>query len=192
MWGGADDVILEKNKSMIRELKYVVLMCCLLLASCNKKEASTEEAENQGEVPSMLKAQDQFVDFSSTYKGTTQRLSDYVGKGKPVVADFWASWCGPCRGEIPYLIDLYHKYGDKIVVLGIATWDDPADTEQAIAELKIPYPQMMNAGQAGSDAYGIEGIPEIILFSAEGKILRRGLRGEAIAEAVEACLQAQP
>ena len=180
---------------MMRKVVYL-LLATLALAACNKKEAQPNEAEQvnemQAEAPSMLKPTDMFVDLSATYKGTTQRLSDYVGKGKPVVADFWASWCGPCRREIPYLIDVYRKYGDKVVVLGIATWDEPADTEQAIAEMQIPYPQIINAQKAGSDAYDIKGIPEIILFSADGKVLRRGLRGEAIAQAVEECLQAQP
>lgn len=180
---------------MMRKVVYL-LLATMALAACNKKEAQPNEAEQvnemQAEASSMLKPTDRFVDFSATYKGTTQRLSDYVGKGKPVVADFWASWCGPCRREIPYLIDVYRKYGDKVVVLGIATWDEPADTEQAIAEMQIPYPQIINAQKAGSDAYDIKGIPEIILFRADGKVLRRGLRGEAIAQAVEECLQAQP
>ena len=180
---------------MMRKVVYL-LLATMALAACNKKEAQPNEAEQvnemHAEASSMLKPTDRFVDFSATYKGTTQRLSDYVGKGKPVVADFWASWCGPCRREIPYLIDVYRKYGDKVVVLGIATWDEPADTEQAIAEMQIPYPQIINAQKAGSDAYDIKGIPEIILFSADGKVLRRGLRGEAIAQAVEECLQAQP
>lgn len=180
---------------MMRKVVYL-LLATMALAACNKKEAQANGAEQvnemQAEAPSMLKPTDRFVDFSATYKGTTQRLSDYVGKGKPVVADFWASWCGPCRREIPYLIDVFRKYGDKVVVLGIATWDEPADTEQAIAEMQIPYPQIINAQKAGSDAYDIKGIPEIILFSADGKVLRRGLRGEAIAQAVEECLQAQP
>ena len=180
---------------MMRKVVYL-LLATMALAACNKKEAQPNEAEQvnemQAEASSMLKPTDRFVDFSATYKGTTQRLSDYVGKGKPVVADFWASWCGPCRREIPYLIDVFRKYGDKVVVLGIATWDEPADTEQAIAEMQIHYPQIINAQKAGSDAYDIKGIPEIILFSADGKVLRRGLRGEAIAQAVEECLQAQP
>ena len=126
---------------MMRKVVYL-LLATMALAACNKKEAQPNEAEQvnemQAEASSMLKPTDRLVDFSATYKGTTQRLSDYVGKGKPVVADFWASWCGPCRREIPYLIDVYRKYGDKVVVLGIATWDEPADTEQAIAEMQIP------------------------------------------------------
>lgn len=130
-----------------------------------------------------------FIDFEATYEGRVQRLSDYVGKGKYVLADFWASWCGPCRAEIPNLINIYNRYkGDKFEVIGVATWDKPNDTKRAIAEMGIPYPQIMNAQKAGSDAYDIEGIPEIILFGPDGTILKRGLRGETIEAAVKAVL----
>lgn len=130
-----------------------------------------------------------FIDFEATYEGRVQRLSDYVVKGKFVLVDFWASWCGPCRAEIPNLINIYNRYkGDKFEVIGVATWDKPNDTKRAIAEMGIPYPQIMNAQKAGSDAYDIEGIPEIILFGPDGTILKRGLRGEAIEAEVKAVL----
>lgn len=131
-----------------------------------------------------------FVDFSAEYDGKTQKLSDYVGKGKYVLVDFWASWCGPCRGEIPNLINVYNKYkGKNFEVIGVATWDEPDDTKAAITELQIPYPQIMNAQEAGSNAYGIMGIPEIILFAPDGKIVKRGLRGPDIEAAVKSCLK---
>ena len=130
-----------------------------------------------------------FVDFSAEYDGKVQKLSDYVGKGKYVLVDFWASWCGPCRKEIPNLINVWEKYkGDKFEVLGVATWDKPEDTVKAIEELKIQYPQIMNAQTAGSDAYGIQGIPQIILFAPDGKIVARNLRGDAIEAKVKECL----
>ncbi|MBO4451205.1 MAG: redoxin domain-containing protein [Bacteroidaceae bacterium] len=130
-----------------------------------------------------------FTDFEAEYEGTVQKLSDYVGKGKYVLVDFWASWCGPCRREIPTVIELYDKYaGDNFEVLGVATWDKPEDTKQAMEELGIKYPQIMNAQKAGSDAYNIEGIPEIILFAPDGTIVKRGLRGEAMVKAVEDAL----
>lgn len=131
-----------------------------------------------------------FKDFKAEYQGKTTKLSDYVGKGKYVLVDFWASWCGPCRMEIPNIIEVYNQYkGDHFEVLGVATWDKPEDTQKAIEELGIEYPQMLNAQKAGSDAYGIEGIPEIILFAPDGKIVARGLRGEKMKQAVANALK---
>lgn len=143
-----------------------------LLAACDSKAATAEGK--------------QFVDFEVECEGKTTRLSDYVGRGQYALVDFWASWCGPCRAEIPNLIDTYLQYKDRgLVVLGVATWDEVDNTRKAIDELGIPYPQMLNAQKIGSDAYGIQGIPEIILFGPDGTILKRGLRGEAIAAELE-------
>lgn len=131
-----------------------------------------------------------FVDFQAEYAGKVTKLSDYVGKGKYVLVDFWASWCGPCKKEIPNIIKVWEKYhGDKFEVLGVATWDEPDKTIQAIEALGIKYPQMLNAQKAGSDAYGIAGIPEIILFGPDGTIVKRGLRGADIEKSVEEALK---
>ena len=127
-----------------------------------------------------------FLDFAVEYNGKTTRLSDYVGKGKYVLADFWASWCGPCRSEIPNLIAAYERYKNKdLVVLGVAVCDKPEDTMQAIKDLSIPYPQIINSQEIATDLYGINGIPHIILFAPDGKILKRGLRGEDIEKELE-------
>lgn len=154
-----------------------------------KEEAAKKAEEQAAEVAKKTAEGEMFVDFSAEYDGKTQKLSDFVGKGKYVLVDFWASWCGPCRREIPNLINVYNKYkGSKFEVIGVATWDEPDDTKAAIAELNIPYPQIMNAQKAGSDAYGIRGIPEIILFAPDGKIVKRGLRGSDIETEVKKCL----
>ena len=129
---------------------------------------------------------DMFKDFAVEYDGKTTRLSDYVGRGRYVLVDFWASWCGPCRQEIPNLIALYEKYKDeKFQMLGVAVQDNPEASLKAIDEMQIPYPQILNTQKIATDLYGIQAIPEIILFAPDGTILARGLRGEEIEQQLQ-------
>lgn len=122
-----------------------------------------------------------FTDFSVVYNGKTTRLSDYVGHGKYVLVDFWASWCAPCIEEIPQIITVYNKYKERgFQVLGVAVSDKPAYTEAAIKEHGIPYPQIINAQEIASEAYHFTVIPYTLLFDPDGNIIARGLRGEKL------------
>ena len=109
----------------------------------------------------------------------SKKLSDYVGKGKYVLVDFWASWCGPCRSEIPRIIEIYNDYkGKNFEVVGVTINDRFEDTQRAVEEMGIPYPQIMTT--KWENPYGINGIPHIILFGPDGKIIKRNLRGDAM------------
>ncbi len=115
-------------------------------------------------------------------------LSAFMANGKPTVVDFWASWCGPCRHEIPGLEALWKKYAGKINVVGIAIGDLMQDTEKAIEELGITYPVISNRQEA-AERYGIQSIPQIILIDGKGIIRANGLRGEAIEDAIKIHIQ---
>lgn len=130
-----------------------------------------------------------FVDFSGVNPdGSPAKLSDYVGKGNYVLVDFWASWCGPCRAEVPNIKEVYNAYKDKgLVVLGVNVWDSKEAFEKAVAELEMPWAQLCAFGsQDQTDLYGISGIPHIILFAPDGTIVARDLREQAIKEKVAA------
>ena len=132
-----------------------------------------------------------FVDFTGfTVDGTAaSKLSDYVGKGKYVLVDFWASWCGPCKAEIPNLIELQNKFaGENFTVLGVNVWDEEAKFKEALVAEGITYPQIFIPRENKDNAtelYGIQGIPQIILFAPDGTIVKRDLRGDAMKALVE-------
>lgn len=131
-----------------------------------------------------------FTDFTivqdpDNAEATTVKFSDYVGKGKYILVDFWASWCGPCKGEIPNLKEIYEKFkGDDFDMLSIAVWDEPAASVDTAAAYGIKWNHIINAQKIPTDIYGIDGIPHIILFGPDGKILKRDLRGAAIGEEI--------
>lgn len=131
-----------------------------------------------------------FVDFEGKDEnGNPLSFSKFIGKGKYTVVDFWASWCGPCRKETPNLAKVYEQYKNKgVEVIGVATWDRAAKTKKAIEELNITWPQIFDADTKPSDLYGFDGIPQIMLFAPDGKIIARDLRGEGIALKLEEVL----
>ena len=109
------------------------------------------------------------------------KLSDYVGKDKYVLVDFWASWCGPCKREIPNIKNVYTKYaGEDFDVLSVAVWDQPQASVDTAKAYGVNWNEIINAQTVPTDLYGIQGIPHIILFGPDGTIIKRDLRGEGI------------
>jgi thiol-disulfide isomerase/thioredoxin len=134
----------------------------------------------------------QFVDFTienGNIDGSRVSLSDYVGKGKYVLVDFWASWCAPCIAEIPVLLETYNQYkGDKFEILGVAVWDNRDASLESIESHNKPWAQIVDTGAIPVDLYGIDGIPHVILFDPDGKIVARGLRGNHLREKVKSVM----
>ena len=105
--------------------------------------------------------------------GEPTALSDFVGKGSYVLADFWASWCAPCKAEMPYVIALYEKYRKKgLTVIGITRSDTPEKSEAVRRQLGITFPQIYELKPM--KVYGVLAIPYAILFAPDGTILYRG------------------
>ncbi len=111
--------------------------------------------------------------------GKMVNLTDF--KGKYVLVDFWASWCGPCRGENPNVVMAYNKYKDKgFTVLGVSFDQNKDKWLQAIKADNLTWTQISDLKGWGNEAgklYGITSIPQNLLLDKEGKIVAKNLRG---------------
>jgi len=100
-------------------------------------------------------------------------LANYHGK-KKLVLSFWASWCGPCKAEMPILTQFYERHrkdADKFELLAISIDDEQRDAERFATEMKLPFPILMDTHKSVADSYGVEAIPALFIIDANGKVI---------------------
>ena len=145
---------------------FAAAIVCVFLAGCSKapstaKAAGVKEAKDRKEAP----------DFTlKDANGATVKLSDY--KGKVVLLDFWATWCGPCKIEIPWFMEFEQQYKDKgFAVLGVSMdeggWDE---VKPYIEERKINYRILMGTDDVGQRYGGVDSLPTTFLIDRAGRI----------------------
>ena len=124
-----------------------------------------------------------------TPDGTELDMMSEVSKNKITIIDFWASWSGPSRNEMPSMSDLYHQYKDQgLGIVGVSFDEDRDMWLQAIGALKLEWPQMSDLKgweNTAAQMFNINSIPYTIVVDQKGKILQRGLRGEALKNFIE-------
>jgi thiol-disulfide isomerase/thioredoxin len=135
-------------------------------------------------------------DFSlESLDGPTMRLSDF--RGKAVLLNFWATWCGPCKIEMPWFVDLQKQYGPQgFQIVGVAMDDaSKQDIAKFAKDMGVNYPILIGKEAVG-DAYGgVPGLPESFFIGRDGKIVDKiiGLEGKAeIEKAIKKALDTKP
>src|SRR5882762_6353482 len=114
-----------------------------------------------------------------------QPLSLISARGKVVLLNFWATWCGPCRAEIPDLIALQQKYKDQLQIIGLTVDDDDESTiKQVVADERINYPVAMASPEVRLQYGGIAALPTSFVLDAQGRVVQKheGLRNPALYE----------
>ena len=131
-----------------------------------------------------------FIDFEGEdMNGNKVKLSDYVGKGKYVIVDFSASWCGPCKEEMPNLANVYNTFkGEKFEMVTVMVWDKLEASKKMLEDYKVNWKSILNVGMKPMELYGFSGIPRIMLFAPDGTIVHNELRGAMIKQKLEEVL----
>ena len=116
--------------------------------------------------------------------GNQMSVTDEFAKHKLTVIDFWASWCGPCRQEMPSLVKTYNDYKDKgLGIVGVSLDEDKEQWSSAVSAMGMTWTQLSDLQgwhNAAAQMYGIQAIPFTIVVDNKGKVLTAGLRGEQL------------
>lgn len=177
----ADEALIEEA---LKKLENNSATSKELVADYRKKAAADKEARER------MKEGNPAPEFEfQNEKGKKKSLSDY--KGKVLVLDFWASWCGPCRQEIPHLKKFYEEFkGKDVEFLSVSIDAKKKDWEKARGEEKMPWPQgwVTDGGKSVMQTYQFGGIPFILVLDKDGNIYKKNLRGVGVKDAVEEAL----
>ena len=135
-------------------------------------------------------------DFSlESLDGATTRLSDF--RGKAVLLNFWATWCGPCKIEMPWFVDLQKKYAAQgLQIVGVAMDDaSKQDIAKFAKDMGVNYPILIGKESVGDQYGGVPALPETFLIGRDGKIVDKiiGLKGKGeIEESIKKALDTRP
>ncbi len=148
---------------MTRRSAPVLLACALLviLAACGGDQPAA--APSASLLP-------QSATELPTMDPTTFAAMIGQQRGTPVVVNFWASWCPPCREETPDLVAAHHRWGDRVRFIGVDLSDDRDGATSFIGDYGVPYPSVFDPTNAIAVAYGLFSPPATLFFDADGAL----------------------
>ena len=162
----------------------IMILAAVLYPKLSEKYSSGGDSEPSNETSENLVEAYDFTVYDSEMNAV--KLSEYFGK--PIVINFWASWCGPCKSELPAFDAMYEKYGDEVVFMMINLTDGQRDTVDSIkkfvADNGYSFPVYYDIEYNASNTYGVRSIPQTVLINADGSLYdtRVGAMSEVVLE----------
>jgi thiol-disulfide isomerase/thioredoxin len=177
----------------------IVFVAIVALASCGSKESDSKQAQGTtpqtggGDAPAEVSPAGAGIQFAALdLYGQSQSSEQWIGK-RPVVLNFWGTWCPPCRREIPDLVKLYDEYRPRgIALIGLAVKDEPADVNFYAMRAGMKWVMLMASNEALQSYDVVNGIPTTIFIGADGREITRFIGNRSYEDfkpAFEAILQ---
>lgn len=178
-------------RSKLKKIFNSILMVAILsvaIEGCTSKDVTSEERSTKDNIVTakpkeskMLSEGDVVPDFTAeTVDGNTFNLSDQ--KGKVVLLNFWATWCGPCVGEMPAFERLYNEYGEKVSILAVNCEEDKNTVSQFISDSGYTFPVAYDVDGDISTQYSTSGIPYTLVIGKDGLIKKIFLGADSDAD----------
>lgn len=170
---------MNKKKIIVAILVILTLLAVIVVNYNNKKSLQNNDKKVEDKTEDGEKKVDdriEAIDFKlEDLQGKEIKLSDF--KGKKVFLNFWASWCGPCKAEMPHMQQLYEETKDKdIVILAVNVGEDKDKVKSFIEENKYAFPVVLDIKQEAALQYGISAFPTSFFIDEEGYVYS-GIRG---------------
>jgi peroxiredoxin len=178
------------RRSPLAIIVVVVLVALMLYFAAHQARRTGGSSAAHNTQPSIA------PDFSlESLDGGTMRLSDL--RGKAVLLNFWATWCGPCKIEMPWFVDLQNQYrAQGLQIVGVAMDDaSKADIKKFAQDMGVNYPILIGKEAVGDQYGGVPALPETFLIGRDGKIVDKiiGLRGKSeIEDSIKKALDTRP
>lgn len=162
----------------------------MFLTACHSQKNGTPQNDNTSndtEISEQKESETQSEQISFVMEdinGNQVSVKDVFSKNKITIIEFWASWCGPCRQEMPNLVNTYNKYKEQgLGIVGVSLDEDKEQWKDAVKEMDMTWIQLSDLkgwGNSAAQMYGIQAIPFTIIVDEKGNVLNIGLRGEAL------------